>query len=162
MSIPPINGSDPSTSGVNNPLYQAGAANGHQHAPFGSPQFINHLANKFISHNDRDGDGDVDKTNLSGLSQNAFNALDTDHDGKINANDIKTAVKGIVNSIKTAAKNGGPNAVKQYAQSLQGTAQGEVFQTLLPGVYGRLTSSGTTGGPQPPNNAGNSGFNAIA
>ena len=162
MTIPPINGSDPSTSGVNNPLFQTGAVNGHHQHPFGSPQFINHLANQFISHNDADGDGDVDKTNLSGLSQSAFNALDTDHDGKINANDVKTAIKGILDSIKTASKNGGPSAVKQYAQSLQGTAQGQVFQTLLPGLYDRITSSGTTGGPQPPNTTGNSGLNVIA
>lgn len=160
MSINPIGPFNPSSlSGANfgNPV------NGPH--PGDPSKILDTIVNRLISQNDPDGDGDVDAQDLSGLSKDAFKALDADGDGKVSKNELKSAIQSQRDALKDAFQNGGRQGVKDYLSSIQNTPQGELLQLLAPGVLERFTPPPPPNGVgpnQPPPNPGNpSGLDVI-
>ena len=104
---------------------------------FDPAKFLNRAANQLLKKNDQDGDGDLDSSELSGLSQDAFNKLDSDGDGKVTKSEIKFVLQTQLDAIKKAFDDGGREGVKQYLDSIQGTPEGELLKALAPRLHGK-------------------------
>ena len=123
---------------------------------FDPAQFLDKIATRQLSKQDADGDGDLESSELPGLSEEAFKKLDADSDGKVSKSEIKSTLQKQLDAIKDAFETGGRAGVKSYLDSIKGTTDGELLQALAPRLHGRFganrqatqtTTSATTSAP---------------
>ena len=108
------------------------------------------LVKRFLNKNDKDGDGMLSSQELSGLSADAFKALDTNGDGKLGSDEIKAAMQKAMDEMKQVMTGSDP---QQAANVLKDTPEGQLMQLMRPdkedkagGQGGAAKAAGATQG----------------
>ena len=82
---------------------------------------------RLLQKSDADGDGQRSAQELTGLSADAFKALDTNGDGKLSADELKTGMKKAMDEMKQARSSADP---RQAISALQNTPEGQLMQQV--------------------------------
>lgn len=111
--------------------------------PKGDPsEMFDKISQDFLSQSDSDGNGLLSATELSGLSTESFNKLDTDSDGSLSTDEIKQAMKTQMEAMKSAESSG--------TGSTEATAESELMELMRSNMP-----------PPPPPPSGSSGIDAY-
>ena len=118
---------------------------GQRHG-FDAAKAADKLTTKLIQKKDTDGDGQLSNSELSGLSEDDFKALDANSDGKLSADEVKAVLKKQVQGLRDAFKSSGKSGAQDYLNSLDGTAEGNLLKLAIPKLFanGASSTSNTT------------------
>lgn len=108
--------------------------NGTSAAKFDPAKMLEAMIRRFIKKTDGDGDGSLSSQELSGLSADAFKALDANEDGKLSADEIKSALQKALDQMKQALSSSDP---RQALDALKDTPEGQLMQLMRPGKHHR-------------------------
>lgn len=119
-----------------------------QNSQLDPAKMIESMTKKLFADKDSDSDGYLTSSDLSGLSTDAFNSLDTDGDGKLSTEEVTSALKTQADAMKKAMESGDTSAM----ESLKSTAAGQLMEAARP--------KGPQG-PPPPKSADDMASEAI-
>lgn len=95
-------------------------------------KMLEEISSRFIADSDKDGDGALSSSEISGLSEEAFKGIDTDGDGKLTQAELKDAVSQQMEAIRAEFGTNGPDAVKEKMEALKNTPAGQLMQLMMP------------------------------
>lgn len=95
-------------------------------------KMLEEISSQFIKDSDKDGDGALSSSEVSGLSSDAFKTLDADGDGKLTQTEIKDAASQQMEAMRQEFETNGPEAAKAKMEALKDTPAGQLMQLMMP------------------------------